>query len=222
MDCENARRLIDAYIDGELSVEEIRALEDHAKACVECEQELDAAKLLKDTLEHMDDEITVPLEAQAAWRRAVRAEARKKNTRNLMRGVYAVAAALVLMFGVNLAFNDHAPDTVPVPAAGLSRASMNMIETDGLEDAAGMPDYSVRKKIACTEPAEAMERLQLLSAEYSANCFAEDETSCRVELSCDYLEDFLKSIEALGNVEESEAFEIQTDTVIVLVQLTAE
>ena len=82
MNCEEARLLFDAYVDGELSEEEKRALIDHALACEACAQELQAAELLKDTLAHLDDDVQVPLQAQAAWRNAIRAEAKKKNTKN--------------------------------------------------------------------------------------------------------------------------------------------
>ena len=81
MNCEEARMLLDAYVDGELTPAQERALMDHVNACESCRHEFDAALLLRDVLGNMDEEVAVPLEAQAAWRRAVRAEAKKKAMR---------------------------------------------------------------------------------------------------------------------------------------------
>ena len=47
MNCEQMRAMLDAYIDGELSAEEMRALRDHAAACEDCKRELEAAELLE-------------------------------------------------------------------------------------------------------------------------------------------------------------------------------
>jgi len=61
MNCEMARALLDAYVDGELTAEQERALMDHVNACEHCKQEFEAAVLLKDILKDMDDDVAVPL-----------------------------------------------------------------------------------------------------------------------------------------------------------------
>ena len=94
---------IDAYIDGELSNDELNEMREHAENCEACRMEMEKADLLRDTLNGIDDDIVVPLEAQAAWRKAVRAEAKQKNVRKWTRGLYVVAAALVLVLGCTLA-----------------------------------------------------------------------------------------------------------------------
>ncbi len=115
MNCEQLRRLLDAYMDGELSDAQLREMEAHAAACEDCRREFEAAKLVRDALGSLPEEVDVPLEAQASWRRAVREEAgrdawpdertaayvraKRNSSHRWMRAVYAVAAALVLVLG---------------------------------------------------------------------------------------------------------------------------
>ena len=87
MDCKEAQMLLDALVDGELSAEQEAELLAHVHACEACMEEYKAAMLLKDCLKDMDEEIAVPLEAQAAWRRAIHAEAKRKLSRKWMRVV---------------------------------------------------------------------------------------------------------------------------------------
>lgn len=203
MNCEKARVLIDAYIDGELSEVEKRALMDHAQACERCAQELEAAELLRDTLAHMDDDVQVPLQAQAAWRNAVRAEAKKKNAKKWIRMGYAVAAAFVLLLGGAFAFKDMTVKQNTVMEVDELAVASELIARDGM--ARTMPgagnaiaDYSVWKKIASENPEADRESLKMLAAEYNAAYAEQGEDICRIELTQEYLEDFLNAASRIG------------------------
>ena len=96
MKCSEFETRIDALIDGELSEKSRAEMEAHAESCEDCAEKLRAAKMLQDVLSHMDDLVAVPLQAQAGWRRAVAAEAKRKRFSRIYRIAGAVAAALVV------------------------------------------------------------------------------------------------------------------------------
>ena len=201
MNCEEARMLLDAYIDGELSREETRALMDHVEACEECAREFEAAVLLKDTLAYIDDDVEVPLQAQAAWRSAIRTEAKKKNARKWMRMAYA-AAALVLLLGGVFAFGD-----MPVRQSTVMEvdevAANELIARDGVTQTAAYTagagaDYTAWKKISSENPDQDRKELEMLAAEYSGSHTENGEDICRIELPQEYLEDFLNAASRIG------------------------
>lgn len=222
MNCEKAMQLLDAYVDGELAQEELQALENHAKACEACRRELRAARLLKHTLAHMDDELAVPLQAQAAWRNAVRAEAQKKKRNTWLRGAYAVAAALVIMLGVGLAFNVGSDRQPALMTRENSSATQAIVARDGgvqavysLEDSS---DYTVWKKLDVEKLDQAMQTAEMLADEYSGTCRMESEGICRIEIPYEYLEDFLKAASHIGVETDSEIMEQEAETAVVLFQ----
>ena len=226
MGCDEVMRLLDAYIDGELSDAQMRMLEEHAKACEACREELEAAKLLKETLEHMDDGITVPLQAQAAWRSAVRAEAAKKKKKIWMRYASAVAAVFVLALGINFAFgNQEDQNMAAMPmmlASGMDNAEYALVASDGLEETAVQMDaqYTIRRKITAESAGEALEKLELLAQEYSGSFTLEGENACRIEIPMDYLQDFTKASERIGEEVYSEAIGEGGSTAVILIQIT--
>ena len=229
MDCERARLLLDAYIDGELSEEEMRSLRDHAMACEDCKRELEAAEMLRDVLADMNDEVAVPLQAQAAWRNAVRTEAKKKNMRRWMRAAYAAAAALVLVVGAAVAFNGVPVENNAVVTldAGASKAA-KIIEADGSQPMALQASgdsgihYSAKKKISTNAPEEARNKLGMLAAEYSGSYMEDAQGICRVELPYEYMEDFLNAASRIGTEMYSEILNEDVETAVILIQICEE
>ena len=226
MGCDEVMRLLDAYIDGELPDAQMRMLEEHAKACEACREELAAATLLKDTLEHMEDGIAVPLQAQAAWRSAVRAEMAKKKKKTWMRYASAAAAVFVLALGINFAFdnqNDQNVAAIPMMlASGMDNAEYALVASDGLEEAAVQMDaqYTIRRKISAESADGALEKLELLAREYSGSFAREGENACRIEIPMDYLQDFTKASERIGENVYSEAVGEGGETAVILIQIT--
>ncbi len=103
MNCERFMNQLDAYLDGALTAEEMRQLEAHAAECAKCAEELNAGRQLVQMLRGLDDEVVVPLNVQAGWRRAVRKEISARKRKKLYRVFGTVAAALVVMIGSTFA-----------------------------------------------------------------------------------------------------------------------
>lgn len=231
MSCEEARMLLDAFVDGELTAEQESALMDHVNACEACKHEFDAAVLLRDVLGDMDDDIAVPLEAQAAWRNAVRQEAKKRNMKKWTRWAYAAAAALVLVVGCTAALNADKPGEAALPQqkALVLNAENGLIAKDGAEEqlvsAASLDEsYSAWKKFEAEDIESACGTIELLAAEYSGSCFVETQQEgqtaiCRIELPRDYMEDFLAAASRIGTELDSETMESGSETAVIYIQL---
>ena len=229
MSCEDFKALLDAYIDDECSEAELAALSEHAKACEACSEEFRAAQLLKETLAHMDDEIVVPLQAQAAWRSAVRAEAQKNKKaamRKWLRAGSAVAAALVLALGLSLTAGNAPDDRAPLQTAMLQeRARGAVVASDGASVAAYSGEagaYTLRWKLGVSSVQDALQKIQMLAEEYSGGAAAQDESACIVELPSDYLQDFLKAAGSIGEELSSETIGEAGERAIILIQLVQE
>ena len=237
MNCEQMRAMLDAYIDGELSAEEMRALRDHAAACEDCKRELEAAELLRDALAHMDDDVSVPLEAQAAWRKAIRAEAGKRSKKRALRVVYGLAAALVVAIGCTAVLRSDAlkPQNALTPNAGAQARAVEftemMVATDGEADAVqatyslSAEDYAAWKKYGVADFDRACQTLEELTAEYSGTATtdrgeADREAMYRIELPAAYMEDFLNAASLLGTELDSELREESGETAVIYIQLT--
>ena len=236
MNCEQMRAMLDAYIDGELSEADMRALRDHAAACEDCRNELESAELLRDALAHMDDDVSVPLEAQAAWRNAVRAEAGKRSRKRVLRVVYGLAAALVVAIGCTAVLRSDLlnPQNAMTLDAGVQARGLQlsaMIATDGESDAVAAANsisgesYSAWKKYAVADFDRACQTLEELTTEYSGaaetdRSDAEREAMYRVELPVEYMEDFLNAAGVLGTELDSELRDEAGKTAIIYIQLT--
>jgi len=240
MNCEEARMLLDAYVDGELTPAQERALMDHVNACESCRHEFDAALLLRDVLGNMDEEVAVPLEAQAAWRRAVRAEAKKKAMRKWTRFASAAAALVVVAFGLGFALKEDAPlhpsanqpQLLAMDNSAAVRAGTELIARDGETELAValtadlQPEYNARKKYATERFDAACDTIEALAAEYSGSFRLEGEAVLgarelvyRVELPCDYMEDFLSAVSRIGTELDSQTMAPAGETAVLCIQI---
>lgn len=130
MNCESFRENIDAYIDGGLESAVRLEMERHAETCGPCMKMLEEARMLKELLLEMSEE-TVPLKAQAAWRRAVREEAKaKKRTFAWGRTLAPVAAALVVMVAgtMGMRMTRTAPVTTEATLLAMTEAGYGMYD----------------------------------------------------------------------------------------------
>lgn len=220
MKCEEFLLKIDAYIDGELSNEEVLDLRAHAATCNACRLEMEKAELLRDTLSHIDDDISVPLEAQAAWRKAVRAEAKHRSARKWMKGLYVVAAALVLVLGCTLMlkndiFANKRVPTAEAPekiAAAADEGDALMIAADGENGKrAAVASYTAVQKYNVDDLEAAGELICNLAVEYEAYAVDKadlgDNVFYSVELPMDNQQDFLSALSMLGEEVDSMTFE---------------
>lgn len=143
MNCERFRSMLDRYIDSELSEEERSAMEEHTLSCDECAELLNQALTTATMCAELNEGLTVPLECQADWRRAVREEAAqaKKTPKWLVwrRALSVAAAAVALFFAIGGALN---PNGLTLNASLMNSADQYN-ETAGYErgsmtEAAGM------------------------------------------------------------------------------------
>ena len=143
MNCERFRSMLDRYIDSELSEEERSAMEEHTLSCDDCAELLNQALTTATMCAELNEGLTVPLECQAGWRRAVREEAAqaKKTPKWLVwrRALSVAAAAVALFFAVGGALN---PNGLTLKAALMNSADQYNetagYEGDYLSEGAGM------------------------------------------------------------------------------------
>ena len=111
---------LNAYLDGELDREARERVNEHARTCPACGQKLETMTRLLTMCAELDEGLSVPLAAQSAWRKAVRAEAQGRvRTRRVgawTRGMGWIAAALTLLTVSTAMFNRG----VTVPPAKIS------------------------------------------------------------------------------------------------------
>ena len=237
MNCEELRAKLDAYIDGELSPDELRAFEDHAAACADCGRELEMAKLVRDALGELDEEVAVPLNVQAGWRNAVRAEAKRRANRRWLRAAYAAAAALVLVIGATAMLRSMPSRDMAETRMIAAAPTDAVVARDGgdLEAVAiaaeEEADYAAWKKYLAEDMDAARASVEALVEEYSGgytlNLYEEDgrsDADCavyRIELPGEYLEDFLSAVSHVGAEQDSETTDIKGETALVYIQINA-
>ena len=142
MNCEQVNGLLDQWMDGELDEEQRLAMEAHGRECPQCAAAIRSTRQLKALFEQMEPEVDVPLQAQAGWRGAVRAEARAARGRRLRRWIASAAAAIVVLVGVGLALNmKGAPkqDTASSLASVESAASEAAEALEAADEAPALP-----------------------------------------------------------------------------------
>ena len=227
MNCDEMRARLDAYIDGELTMDEMRAVEAHAAGCEACGRELTAAKFVRDALGELGDEVAVPLPAHVGWQRAVRAEAKRGSNRRRMRAVYAAAAALVLVIGAFTILRSmpaRQDDSAMMLAAMPTEA---VVARDGDMQAAAVvveeEAYAAWKKYDAEDFDAACLSVEQLIEEYSGSFqpvgLDEGPMVYRIELPREYLEDFLSAVSHVGAEQDSETMDTQGDTALVYIQI---
>ncbi len=125
MDCQKYRTHLDEWIDGELEAELVPAMEAHRNGCPDCAEETRRALEAVELIRTLEDEVPVPLEAQAAWRNAVRTEARQRRRHRFsagMRVASSIAATFVLLVGCTLGFRNAGMLSETVSAAQTASA----------------------------------------------------------------------------------------------------
>lgn len=137
-DCTRAEILLDQWMDDALTDAERAELDAHCAECPACAGKARATEALRQALSDLPSEIDVPLQARAAWRGAVKAEADRARRTRRMRLAGGVAAALLVAVGGFLALR---PASQPQAALRASEATamgaiqnVAVIEADGVAD----------------------------------------------------------------------------------------
>lgn len=212
MDCLGFDEALNLFIDNELDEEALASLEKHAEQCTECRAKLAVAKQLRDILSHVDDDIAVPLPAQAAWRSAVRLEARNRRIKRIYKVCGAVAAVCVLTLGVT-GMMRKAPELRPV--ADETPKTMALVQADGVSDheigdKAAMRSISyLERKVVTDDPQTAYTYLTDILAEYGGVLEREAEDSdgrkVFVQIPGDSVTDFIAAVDHLGLYADEES-----------------
>lgn len=224
MNCSEFRQMLDAYIDGELDENQRKAFAAHAEKCDDCREQMRAAEQLRDILSQMDEDIAVPLPAQAAWRSAVRKEAARKRMKRLYSAVGAVAAACVLTLGVTTMLRTQNGDVaVPTPAAEMTR-KVAYVQTDGLSEEAVLEATVVpgmarsisldapyaRRRIYAEDIQAARSYLGDVAEEYDGiierEADGDEGLEVYLRISGDNVADFINAVDHIGSAEAA-AFE---------------
>ena len=224
MNCSDFKQMLDLYIDGELNEDQRKSLEAHAAHCSSCRNELTASEQLRDILSHMDDNIAVPLPAQAAWRSAVRAEAKRIRLKKVYAVCGTVAAVCMLTVGVT-AMLDRKPElslsvieqTPRVESDGVSQHAGSGSEATAASFGIRRLDY-ISRIIEAEDPVQAYDYLSDVIAEYGASVEREsegDERKIFVQVPGDSAVDFINAVDSLGTVLSDDAVVVDESAVSV-------
>lgn len=164
MKCKHVRELTGAYLYGDLSPEEMKAVRVHTQQCEACREDIRTRGAVLSSLETEAPELTDEERLKIAWsvKGAIRANEQEKQ-RFRFTPVYALAAAvLVAVVGIKIAkpFNKHQPalSTAKVTVEKEERPSTQKESTVKPQaDTRSEPDYVVDKP-ATTEGHERKHR----------------------------------------------------------------
>ena len=139
MTCKEFDELLDLLMDDALTEDQRRSVTAHAQACPECAGKLRSTMQLKALLSEMEPEAAIPLQAQAAWRGAVREEAARQSRRRRLRWIGTAAAAVVVLAGAGLALGLRgAPkrDVASTQFAAIEMAQESAVGAESAEESA--------------------------------------------------------------------------------------
>lgn len=216
MTCSEFDRLLDLYIDGELDETQRREAEAHAAQCGECTDKLKAAVELQGILSHMDDDISVPLQTQAAWRKAVRAEAKRRKMKRIYAFAGAAAAVCVLTLGTVSMMQKKPGDL----------SSAHRVETDGVSETAALDNETasrsigsgqlssqyVERVLVVEDVTESLGYLQDVAKEYGASIEREAESTqgmnVFVQVPAESAEEFIRAVNAIAVESDESAYDL--------------
>ncbi len=233
MKCSEFEGMLDAWMDGAIDDSTRKAMQKHAETCESCREQLHAAEMLQDVLSHMDDSLTVPLKAQASWRKAVMDQARKNRIKRFSRIAGAAAAVLVLAICLPLLLKS---------TSGFTKVSDAYVEVDGVNEMDSLEDVALtatEPETQATAQPDALRSVMVedldaaygyvmdLIEEYTATLKdetqADGERCLVITVPADNVEDFILAIDQLGTpMQDSYQNESAAETVEIQVHLIAE
>lgn len=120
MNCIEARRMVSAYVNKELSTKETEAFLDHIAHCSDCMDELDIYFTVYRALNSLDASEHHEFNFQKMLKEDIRMERRsifRKKTIALIRSVLLLAAEVLLLISVYTAYcSKYGEISIPLPA----------------------------------------------------------------------------------------------------------
>lgn len=228
--------MLDAFVDGELDVGTRDGILAHARECDGCARELGHAEALKKMLSGLDDAVKVPLAAQAAWRGAVKVEARKRRARGFYRTFGAVAAACVVLVGVAAGMNLFGWQSEEEPAAlmaknGSQASTFAFVAADGDENSSTQATPRTAEAVAMTstvriladDVAAAADTVKSLADEFNGtvedSSVSASTAYLTVSVPADEYEAFSDSLAYAGTVDASRVSDGEGDAVSVTITI---
>lgn len=148
MNCEEARRLLPAYADGELELSQSLAFEQHLESCPECAAALRVHKGLSQAVRALpyhraSDTLRARLQRQLPQAEAAPAAAAvQPRRRDLSRWALPIAAGLVLAVGLNVGLGTRRADEGL--REELVAAQVRSLQADHLNDVASTDQHTVK------------------------------------------------------------------------------
>src|SRR5579864_3931487 len=72
MQCQESKKILDAYVDHEVDLMQSVALEEHLAECADCSKSLEGRRALKDTIQNSNLRYTAPPELVTGVRKSLR------------------------------------------------------------------------------------------------------------------------------------------------------
>ena len=216
MSCSEFEKLLESWMDGDDSC--LAALREHASECPECAVKLEASMKLRDLLADLDDDITVPLPAQAAWRGAIREEAAAMRRKRLYRRIGVAAAAVcVTVLGLTAFLRagrvsgDIAASPVRVETDAASEESMSAAQEEEYAAMETEAEEYVDVVLSVEDVKASQAYLDDIMAEYGGTRrhLAEDSGGLRVYIGipAEAVTDFEEALDGIGTVAPHDAIQ---------------
>jgi len=160
MRCGSAQKLIVAAVDGEITPERRRDLDEHVAACTECLGELHATESLLGALESLPQEAEVPPLVEAATLRRMRIaaaderERKERGWRWFPAPVLAAVGVTVLALAINLRPESRQDTPRPAPPEATGVRQLARAPEPRAAPAAPRQEVAVAAAEEATPPAE--------------------------------------------------------------------
>jgi anti-sigma factor RsiW len=139
MQCQESKKILDAYVDNEVDLMQSVALEEHLAGCAECTQTLEGRRALKSAIQSANLRHTAPPELVKGVRKALRLSEEKTFSekwfwfKNAALGFGAATAIFVLVAAV-LGFWFHVPEDKKIAIAATDDYIRSMMmENHGID-----------------------------------------------------------------------------------------
>jgi len=122
MQCQESRKILDAYVDNELDLMQSVVLEEHLAGCADCTQNLEGQRALKGAIQNANLRQTAPPELVKGVRKALRLSGERSASakwlwfKNTAWGFAAATAIFVLVAAV-IGFWFHVPEEQKIAKA---------------------------------------------------------------------------------------------------------
>jgi len=114
MQCQESKKILDAYVDNEVDVVQSAAFEEHLAGCPECTQTLESRRSLRDAVQNADLRYAAPPELVKSVRQQLRLPEEKSALPkwNWFRGAawgFAAATAMFALVAILLVWHSYTP-----------------------------------------------------------------------------------------------------------------